>query len=67
MRPFRHPSNNHHKKMIKYIKVKPRYIRYSLQEKKKKNLVISYTDGLAQKLVQDISLKAKASYEIIYR
>lgn len=65
MRPFRHPSNNHHKKMIKYIKVKPRYILYSLQEKK--NLVISYTDGLAQKLVQDISLKAKASYEIIYR
>lgn len=65
MRPFRHPSNNHHKKMIKYIKVKPRYILYSLQEKK--NLVISYTDGLAQKLVQDISLKAKSSNEIIYR
>lgn len=44
MRPFRHPSNNHHKKMIKYIKVKPRYILYRLQEK---NLVMSYTDGLA--------------------
>ena len=43
MRPFRHPSNNHHKKMIKYIKVKPRYILYSLQEKKLSYILYRWT------------------------
>ena len=46
MRPFRHPSNNHHKKMIKYIKVKPQYILYSLQEKKKLSYILYRWTGL---------------------